>query len=153
MTELEKYINSNLEAFDSEPVPEGSKARFMGRINAERRKRRIRVLSISFSSIAASFAAILFIIAEPDLSRQLQRHHIRMAEAESEIMVLAERMYPFETETIMSSVRSIISEAIPLEEQLPDEMSLKDKSRILNEYYNQKISALKEIMGEYEKSL
>ena len=29
MTELERYISSNLEAFDCEPVPEGGKERFM----------------------------------------------------------------------------------------------------------------------------
>lgn len=153
MTELEKYISSNLEAFDSEPVPEGSKARFMDAVGTARRKRRMRVISIAFTCIAAACAAFMFFPIRPDISRELERHHIRLAEKESEIMILAEKEYPYEVDVIMSTVRSIKAEAIPLEEQLPDEMSIKEKSRILNEYYDQKIDALEKVITLYTESL
>lgn len=153
MTELEKYISSNLEAFDSEPVPEGSKARFMDAVGTARRKSRMRVISIAFSCIAAACAAFMVLPVRPDIARELQRHHMKMAEIETEIMVLAGKEYPSEAEAIMSTVRSITAEAIPLEEQLPDEMSIKEKSRILNEYYDQKIDALEKVITLYTESL
>ena len=78
---------------------------------------------------------------------------MKMAEIETDIMVLAEKEYPYEADAIKSTVRSITAEAIPLEEQLPDEMNIKEKRRILNEYYNEKFSALKELMTLYTESL
>lgn len=153
MTELEKYISSNLEAFDSEPVPEESKARFMDAVGTAKRKDRTRVIRIAVSSIAAACAAFMVLNFRPDIARELQRHHMKMAEIETDIMVLAEKEYPYEADVIKSTVRSITAEAIPLEEQLPDEMNIKEKRRILNEYYNEKFSALKELMTLYTESL
>lgn len=150
MNELEKYISSNLDAFDSEPVPSGDKVRFMGRIDAERRKRRIRVIGMAFAGIAAACSALLFFLSEPDISRELYRHHTRLAEKEMEIMVLAEMNYPSEAEMIMNTVHSITAEAIPLEEQLPDGMNPREKSRILNDYYNRKYYALEKVMEQYK---
>lgn len=153
MTELEKYISSNLEAFDSEPMPEGSKVRFMDAVREERRKRRVKIIRLAFTGIAAACAALTVFLAKPDISRELERHHTRLAEKESEILILAGKVYPYEAEAILSTVRSITAEAIPLEDQLPDEMSLKDRRRILKEYYNHKINALEEVMTLYTESL
>lgn len=153
MTELEKYISSNLEAFDSEPMPEGSKVRFMDAVREERRKRRVKIIRLAFTGIAAACAALTVFLAKPDISRELERHHTRLAEKESEILILAGKVYPYEADAIMSTVRSITAEAIPLEDQLPDEMSLKDRRRILKEYYNHKINALEEVMTLYTESL
>lgn len=153
MTELEKYISSNLEAFDSEPMPEGSKVRFMDAVREERRKRRVKIIRLAFTGIAAACAALMVFLAKPDISRELERHHTRLAEKESEILILAGKVYPYEAEAILSTVRSITAEAIPLEDQLPDEMSLKDRRRILKEYYNHKINALEEVMTLYTESL
>lgn len=153
MTELEKYISSNLEAFDSEPMPEGSKVRFMDAVREERRKRRVKIIRLAFTGIAAASAALTVFLAKPDISRELERHHTRLAEKESEILILAGKVYPYEAEAILSTVRSITAEAIPLEDQLPDEMSLKDRRRILKEYYNHKINALEEVMTLYTESL
>lgn len=153
MTELEKYISSNLEAFDSEPMPEGSKVRFMDAVREERRKRRVKIIRLAFTGIAAACAALTVFLAKPDISRELERHHTRLAEKETEILILAGKVYPYEADAILSTVRSITAEAIPLEDQLPDEMSLKDRRRILKEYYNHKINALEEVMTLYTESL
>ena len=66
-------------------------------------------------------------------------------------MVLVETGSPDETDAIMNSVRSITAEAIPLEEQLPEELSLKEKSRILSDYYDRKVSALESLIAEYSE--
>lgn len=148
MTELERYIAENREAFDSEPVPAGSRDRFMAGIASEKRERRVRIVSMTFSGIAAACAAVLFLMLEADMSRRIERYHTQIAEMANEIMSIAEKEYPYETEMISSTIRAITDEAIPLEEQLPDELTIKEKGRILDEYYSQKYSALQSLMAE-----
>ena len=149
MTELERYISSNAGAFDMEPVPEGSRERFMACVASERRKRHIRMVYMTFAGIAAAFAAMMVLFIDPDISWELERHHNRLADKENEIMVMVERDHPFETEEVRNMIRSITAEAIPLENQLPEELPLKERSRILNDYYKQKYSALESLMAEY----
>lgn len=147
MTELEKYIRENIGSFDSEPVPTGSKERFL-HAASERRKKAVRIVSLVFSGLAAACAAVLISVVEPDLSKELARHHTRLADAENEIIMTAEKNCPHEMEMIISSIRSITAEAIPLEDQLPEEMSKKEKRRILDKYYKQKQKALKSLLAE-----
>ena len=147
MTELERYISSNAEAFDCEPIPEGGKARFMDAVRQERRRSRIQVLSMAFTGMAACIAIMMAILVEPDISKELERHYTRLAAKENEILTIVEREYPDETDMIMNTLRTITADAIPLEEQLPDELSTKEKSRILNEYYDDKYSALESLIA------
>lgn len=148
MTELERYIRENIGSFDSEPVPAGSKERFISKLNSERRRARSRLTSLVLAGLAAC-ASILLMPDRPSLDKELERHYRRMAETESKIMALVEREYPHEKETVINTIRSITAEAIPLEEQLPDEMSMKEKSRIINEYYNHKHSALQLVLEQF----
>ncbi len=151
MTELERYIDANIEAFDCEAVPSGSKARFMQAVADAGHKSRVRKIVFAISSAAAACAAVMLMALKPDISRELKEYHTRLAEIENEIMVLVETGSPDETDAIMNSVRSITAEAIPLEEQLPEELSLKEKSRILSDYYDRKVSALESLIAEYSE--
>ena len=146
MTELERYISSNTEAFDCEPIPSGGKERFMDAFRQERRRNRIQILSMAFTGMAACIAIIMAVLVEPDISKELERHYRRMAMKENEILTIVGRECPEETDMIMNTLRTITADAIPLEDQLPDELSAKDKSRILNEYYDLKYSALENLM-------
>ncbi|MBR6546728.1 MAG: hypothetical protein IKT69_00340 [Bacteroidales bacterium] len=151
MTELERYISSNIDAFDCEPIPEGGKERFMDAVRQERRKNRIQVVSIAFTGMAACIAIIMAILVEPDISKELERHYTRMAMKENEILTIVGRECPEETDMIMNTLRTITADAIPLEEQLPEELSTKEKSRILNEYYDLKYSALENLMANISR--
>ena len=151
MTELERYISSNIDAFDCEPIPEGGKERFMDAVRQERRANRIQVLSIAFTGMAACIAIIMAVLVEPDISKELERHYTRMAMKENEILTIVERECPEETDMIMNTLRTITADAIPLEEQLPEELSTKEKSRILNEYYDLKYSALENLMANISR--
>ena len=146
MTELERYISSNIDAFDCEPIPEGGKERFMDAVRQERRKNRIHVLSMAFTGMAACITIIMAVLVEPDISKELERHYRRMAMKENEILTIVGRECPEETDMIMNTLRTITADVIPLEDQLPDELSAKDKSKILNEYYDLKYSALENLM-------
>lgn len=149
MTELERYISSNLDAFDCEPVPDGSRERFMASVASEKKKRRIKVISFAAAGMAACLAVLLTLSFEPDISKELERHHVRLADKENEIMIIVERDFPNETDMVINTLRSITAEAIPLEEQLPDELSPKEKCRILDDYYDRKHSALEKLMAQY----
>ncbi len=151
MTELERYISSNIDAFDCEPIPEGGKERFMDAVRQERRENRIQVLSIAFTGMAACIAIIMAVLVEPDISKELERQYTRMAMKENEILTIVERECPEETDMIMNTLRTITADAIPLEEQLPEELSTKEKSRILNEYYDLKYSALENLMANISR--
>ena len=151
MTELERYISSNQEAFDCEPIPEGGKERFMNAFRYERRKRRAKVISMAFTAAAACVAILMTVFVEPDISKELERQYTRLAEMENEILTIVETEYPEETDMIMNTLRTITADAIPLEEQLPDEMSAKEKSRILNDYYDLKYSALENLMANIDR--
>ena len=148
MTELERFIIDNREEFDSMPVPENSRERFMASVAAEKRKRRIRFASIASTGIAASFAAVFALSYEPDMADILEKHYTRIAETELDIISLAETNHPYEIDEVMNSIHAITFEAIPLEEQLPDELPVKERIKVLNEYYNQKYEALKSLMAE-----
>lgn len=151
MTELERYISSNIDAFDCESIPEGGKERFMDAVRQERRENRIQVLSIAFTGMAACIAIIMAVLVEPDISKELERHYTRMVMKENEILTIVERECPEETDMIMNTLRTITADAIPLEEQLPEELSTKEKSRILNEYYDLKYSALENLMANISR--
>ena len=148
MTELERFIIDNREDFDSMPVPENSRERFMASVAAEKRKRRIRFAGMASTGIAAASAVLFALSHEPDMEDILEKHYTRIAKTELDIITLAETNHPYEVEEVMSSIHSITFEAIPLEEQLPDELSKNERIRILNEYYNQKYEALKSLMAE-----
>ena len=147
MTELERYILDNREEFDSEPVPESSRERFMASVAAERRKRRVRFTGLASTGIAAALAAILTLTHQPDMETVIEKHHTRLAEKEQDIISLTQESHPYEMEEMINSIRSITFEAIPLEEQLPEELPVKERVRILNEYYNLKYEALESLMA------
>lgn len=148
MTELEKYIIGNREEFNTAPVPDRSRDRFMAIVAAEKRKRRIRIISMISTGIAACIAAVLFLTIEPDMSRVLERHHSRLTAKELDIITLTETDHPYEMDEVINSIRSITFEAIPLEDQLPEELPEKEKIDILNEYYDQKYAALESLMAQ-----
>jgi hypothetical protein len=158
MDKIEKYIAEHRHEFDSDAAPAGSRERFMAtaqaQAQAQKRRRRARMLSLSLAGLAAACIAVFMaLFSQPDLSRELERQHRRLAEKESEIMILADKEFPQEKEMIINTIRAILVEAIPLEEQLPEEISMKEKSQILKSYYDRKYAALENLMTQYIETL
>jgi hypothetical protein len=158
MDKIEKYIVEHRHEFDYEAAPSGSRERFMAaaqaQAQAQQRRRRTRVLSLSFAGLAAACTVVFMVpFSQSDLSRELERQHRRLAEKESEIMILADKEFPQEKEMIINTIRAILVEAIPLEEQLPEEISMKEKSQILKSYYDRKYAALENLMTQYIETL
>lgn len=158
MDKIEKYIAEHRHEFDSDAAPAGSRERFMAaaqaQAQAQQHRRRTRVISLSFAGLAAACTAVFMVLfSQSDISRELERQHRRLAEKESEIMILADQEFPQDKEMIINTIRAILVEAIPLEEQLPDEISVKEKSEILKSYYDRKYAALEKLMTQYIETL
>lgn len=150
MDKIEKYIADNRQDFDEAVLPAGSRVRFMAAVMEQKRRKRARFISLSSAGLAAACAAVVMVLfSQPDLSRELERQHRRLAEKQNEIMILADQEFPQDKELIITTIRAILIEAIPLEDQLPDEISLKEKSEILRSYYDRKYSALENLMTHY----
>jgi hypothetical protein len=61
-------------------------------------------------------------------------------------------LFSEEDQYMVTSVKSITNEAIPLSDQLPNELSPAQRVEILREYYKAKTAALKTIKTLYAQS-
>ena len=163
MENLEKYINDNLEQLGSYEMPQGHKERFMARMAAqepqetvaaspERRKitfwNRRRI--ISAASAAAVVAIGLFATLNPAVQEMFYRHEIKKCAQqiyieESEIL----QMLGEDEQYMINNLKTITEEAVPLEEQLPAELSPEKRAEILIRYYKAKSASLKSFKTLY----
>ena len=148
MNGIEKYIKENIGQSDVVPVPEGSRNAFMRKVEAERRRRAARSIVLAFSSMAAAAAITVSFLPE-SLSYEIEKHHKELVLKEMEIIASVSETSPELIDEVMNTIRVVVSDAIPLEEQLPDEMGVKAKKEILKEYYDCKYKALEQISEQY----
>ena len=151
MDKIETIITGHRSGSYAEPIPSGSKERFMAKVNAHTRIRRIKAIILKSAGMAAACAAVFISLSHPNISRELQRHHTRLVEKEIVLIEIAERGFPDEKDIIIGTAKAITGDAIALEELLPEEISDKEKSRILREYYETKLSALDRLMARYSE--
>lgn len=151
MSGIENYIRENIEAFDDLPVPEGSRETFLKKVKAEKSLRSLRVIVVTLSSIAAA-ASIAFYLVPGSLERDIERQHRKLASKETEILTLISETSPENLENAVNTIRSVTSEAVPLEDQLPQEMERKSRKQILKEYYDIKYKALETILEQYTET-
>ncbi len=146
MDNLEKYIKDNREAFDMVPVPEGSLDRLMA-------KTRRRTIQIRLRWILPAAAAVLLLFVTGHYNNDESRHLNKMLEgiarSEVEIMTLVEISCPQNLEAVGNTIRSITSESIPMYSLLPDELTPKERRKILDEYYGAKLQALDRVKEYY----
>ena len=163
MENLEKYINDNLEQLGSYEMPQGHKERFMAKLAAqepqktvaaspERRKisfwNRRRI--ISAASVAAVVAIGMFATLNPSVQEMFYRHEIKKCAQqiyieESKIL----QMLGEDEQYMINNLKTITEEAVPLEEQLPAELSPEKRAEILIRYYKAKSSSLKSFKTLY----
>lgn len=151
MSGIEKYIRENIEAFDAYPAPEGSREAFLKKVKAERSRGGLRAIVITVSSMAAA-AAIAFTFFQGSLERDIERQYRKLASKETEILTLIAETSPENLESVMNTIRAVTSEAVPLEEQLPEEMEEKSRKQVLKEYYDIKYKALETILEQYTET-
>ena len=172
---MEKYINENLEQISNCEMPQGHKERFMAKLAAQEavqeaaqeasaqgsaahgatphhrkitfwNRRRI----ISAASVAAVVAIGLITALNPAVQEMFYRHEIKKCAQqiyieESEIL----QMLGEDEQYMINNLKTITEEAVPLADQLPQELSPKEKAEILIQYYKAKTASLKKFKTLY----
>lgn len=172
MDNLEKYIQNNLEEFNCGEMPQGHQERFLAHLaeietatncepgqetgsSTHHKAKRLFTRRTIFTATSAAAAIIIALSVSLFTANGDDEYSI-------EIQELAQQMYLEETDILMqfgeedlyliNSVKSITEEAIPLSDQLPDELSPQRRAEILREYYKTKTAALKSIKSLYAQS-
>ena len=163
MENLEKYIQDNLEQFNTGEMPAGHQERFLAKLEAlqsqeqhqEPKPHRLPIRRTLFATSATAAAIIiaLFATLQPgnigqSYSIGIQEMAQEMYTEEAEIL----QMLPEDDLQMINSVKSITQEAVPLTDLLPDELSPEKRAEILREYYKAKTAGLKKIKTLYAQS-
>jgi hypothetical protein len=164
----EKFRNCSA---DMEEIPAGHKARFNAKL-AERRKasvRNARFVVWSCISTAAVIAVALTLVinkgitdndspARPETAVSNPAYGIyvdymkKVENMTGQIADMGATLGESEYYILNSAIDNITSENVPLEEQLPEEMDPKERERVLNEYYGEKIEAVRTLVNYAKNS-
>lgn len=140
MNNWETYIRQHAAELDTAPLPEEAEERFLERWEAgnARRVRIPRVRRIVLWCISAAAAVALLFLLRPSASRDWFRGIDNTPEAiySSYLAQVAdawEQAGP--DESLSDQLSSLTEEAVPLLEQLPEELPVEEQAQILREYY------------------
>ena len=164
MIDLKEYISGNPEAFDDQELPLGHETRFEAKLDAllevehktevkktsGKRRRFTRIFSATASIAAAVAAAVIFInrpaeeidwfagVADDPVAVYLA-YSEKVSSMYGEILT-RDLEYRWGT-----TVSSIAEEAVPIIDQLPQELDDASKAIILKEYYGKLLNGLDKI--------
>ena len=155
MENLEKYIKENIKEFDCSEMPAGHKERFLEKLSAletnnQSNSRRLSNIVWSISSVAAILIIALF-IGRPSseefrvLDENGTEYTTLMTTLENEIIQMSKNCNKKSAKEALKASRSVTFEALPITEQLPDELSDEERAKILRRYYKEKTDGLKRI--------
>lgn len=157
MLNLEQFIKENREAFHTGEIPQGHKARFSEKLRKASAERKRKHVFNTMARIILSVAAVFVIafILDNRSARIIDflenrytyttNYALLMADEERQVMELMKETDPFTGKQLMTALENITFEAIPLKDQLPDELPEKQKKEIMNEYYRQKTEGIQKI--------
>lgn len=157
MQDLEQYIKENKDLFHRDRLPEGHKERFMKKLqNASPGREKSNIFNTVVRIIlpVAAVFVIAFIIDNRSARiidflenryTYTTNYALLMADEERQVIELMKETDPFTGRQLMMALENITFEAIPLKDQLPAELSEKEKRQIMNNYYKQKTEGIQQI--------
>lgn len=147
MQNLEQFIKENREAFHTGEIPQGHKARFSEKLRKAAAERKRKHVFNTMARIILPVAAVFIIafIIDNRYSSRNTNYALLMADEERQVMELMKETDPFTGKQLMTALENITFEAIPLKDQLPEELPEKQKKEIMNEYYRQKTEGIQKI--------
>ena len=156
MSELEKYIRDNAEAFDVEDLPSGHLERFESKLDAalaEKASHFPTARPIIWRRFALGIAAAAAVL----LAVGIQSGKLWMIGAGNNPAAVY-RAYSDRTASLYgraltrdydgskeNALRGIAEEAVPLIDQLPDELDDATKAAILREYYGELLEGARKV--------
>ncbi len=144
MDRLEKYIRDNRKAFDSGPLPPGSRERFMKKMESPSHGMRRHTILAYAAGIAA--CTMIAMLIGWRTARPVENEYMAMLNSlDAEIIEMVKDYDERTADEITRASKFIIHDTIPLEEQLPDELAPEEKELILKEHYEKKAEGLRRI--------
>ena len=147
MNELEKYIRAHAAEFDAEAPARGHEERFLARLDVTPRAvverpviRRLRPANLLALAFAACVAALLLIRpGDPlhGLSRDPEAIYLAYMDQVADLY----RDMPLQDDAL----RAITEEEEPLFDQMPEDMSPRQRSRILKAHYGELLAAARQL--------
>lgn len=149
MDPLKKYITENKDRFEGE-LPEGHRERFLEKLDRCRQAQPAGTPAKwsplkQIGRIAASIAAVFVLAFFIGNFFQVASYRSKLEEMKNQILRLSQRAAPEMQEYTINTLENILFEPVPLQKQLPEELSSREKEKILKEYYNQKMQGVKKL--------
>lgn len=152
MTELEKYIRDNAAEFDGMEPAEGHEERFLEKLSEPANdvggKSSGRVWRIFGTIVAAATLAGIF-IAGSSFGHFTGRNPEAIYLA---YMTEVSKLYqdcPMEDSAAWDdALAQLTEESVPLFEQLPEEMSRREKARVLKQYYGDLLDGARQFVNQ-----
>jgi len=163
MEHIKNIIAENRSVFESDSLPQGHKRRFFRKIKKKvnSKDRLLNSQSKLFIYSMAAAVALAFIIVLP-LFKYNRSKSIENAIGNSYVAILNERnavilsmigpLDPLDRELVLNTLDQLVQEAIPFEEQLPQNMDWEQKDILAQRYYCPKIEGM-EKLKEYVSQL
>ena len=162
MDNLEEYIKRNAEAFNSAELLDGHLDRFIEKMDVQSQHRpNIRRIVWASIAVAAALAAIIFLNhsnGNDDLMISGQSHDW-FANVGNDQVEICQAYYDKVSElyevilshnpdgSLDDSISSIAEEAVPLVDQLPEEMDPEARAAVLKEYYGELLDGLESMLN------
>lgn len=152
MSELEKYIRENAETFDVEELPAGHLERFTSKLdgvlkeNTETRTLRPR-WNVRYFAIGIAAAAAILLTVGTRFGKMWGNDPAGVYRAYSDrtAALYGKALAKDYDGSVENTLRSITEEAIPLIDQLPDELDDATKAAILREYYGKLLDGVRKV--------
>ena len=139
MDNLREFVKENRAAFDTEPLDEGHRGRFAAKLARGTERGASVVLGLLWLRTGHSQG-------DP-VRRVIAAYKRDMDSLNREITAFCLRTGA-DTSQINRTIRIIDCEAVPLYEQLPDELDDAEKVRILRRYFGLKVNAVKQLRAQ-----
>lgn len=153
MDNLRNFIDRHRKEFDTGPMPEGHKERFLARLQqgsgpAPPHRVFPRPWRLAAVVAAAVLVAGVFLLRrtgpQDPVAYEITSYNRTLAAMTDDIRDICRRK-GLDTLQVDQVIGNIEGEAIPLYEQLPDELPEKQKASILRRYFDLKLDAVKQL--------
>lgn len=146
MNDLEQYIRDHAVQFDSETPAPGHEERFLARLDATGSPRTrpaalFRRPAVWAFAFAAAAIALLLVLRPGDPFRGTGNDPQKIYLAYMDRVAELYRRPSTDTETRDAILAGITEEEDPLFLQIPEELSARERGRILKEYYGRMLAA------------
>lgn len=145
MSKLEKYIREQAPSLDTAQLPEGAEDRFLQRWEASEKSRKRRIFLYTFSAIAAVVLVLAVLPWKSDSFRGVENNpdaiYARYLAIVSDAWEVAAA-----DEDAMYMLSSLTEEPVPLQDQLPEELSPEEQAVILRAHYGSLLEGVDKVL-------